>query len=340
MLTNHQWRLRRRPLATVAADDLEWVETPLPPLAEGQVRSRNLYLSLDPTNRLWMSDREQYLPPVGLGEVMRGGVIGVVEESRSARFAPGDLIVPGMGKWETYTQADEAMVHRVRREPGLPLTAYMSVLGTTGVTAYFGLMDIGQPQPGETVVVSAAAGAVGSIVGQIAKIKGCRVIGLAGGPQKCAWLTDELGFDGAIDYKREDIDAALARLCPDGIDVYFENVGGRIMDAVLPHMNNFGRVPLCGLISTYNQEGPVPGPADFARVLMRRLRIQGFIVIDYLPRFAEALTALGGWVGDGRIRWKTQVVDGLENAPAALSRLFTGDHDGKLLVRIADENAV
>ncbi|MFP5305917.1 MAG: NADP-dependent oxidoreductase, partial [Gammaproteobacteria bacterium] len=300
MAANRQWRLRRRPRGAVVADDLEWVESTLPPLADGQVRVRNLLLSLDPTNRLWMSEREQYLPPVGLGETMRGGVLGVVEDSRSERFAPGELVMPAMGAWESYTQADAAQLHRVRREPGLPLTAQLSVLGATGVTAYFGMLDIGRPKAGETVVVSAAAGAVGSVAGQIAKLHGCRVIGIAGGPQKCAWLTDALGFDGAIDYKREDPGAALARLCPEGVDVYFENVGGRIFDAVMPHLNRFARVPLCGLIASYNDDGPVPGPAHFDRVLMRRLRIEGFIVLDYLPRFAEAQAALAGWVREGR----------------------------------------
>jgi hypothetical protein len=337
MPTNRQWILRRRPTADIGPNDLELVERPTPELADGQVLIRTIYLSLDPTNRIWMSDQDQYLPPVEIGDVMRGGVIGVVEQSRSTKFQPGQLVNPGLGGWQDYTVAHEGMVNPVPQIPGLPLTAFMSVLGATGLTAWFGLMDIGKPQPGETVVVSAAAGAVGSIVGQIAKLKGCRVIGIAGGPDKCRWITEELGFDGAIDYKNEDVGAALDRLCPNGIDVDFENVGGAIMDEVIGRMNNFGRVSLCGMISTYNQEGPVPGPRDFARVLMRRLLIKGFIVIDYLPRAGEAMAELAPWVASGQIKWKAHVVDGLENAATAVNRLFTGDHDGKLLVRVSAE---
>jgi NADPH-dependent curcumin reductase CurA len=335
MQTNRQWRLRRRPAGEIGPEDLQFVTAPVPPLQEGQVLIRNLTLSLDPTNRIWMSDQDQYLPPVALGNVMRGGTIGVVEQSRSDRFQPGAVVNPGLAGWEDYTIAAADVVSAVPQIPGVPLTAFQSVLGGTGLTAYFGLMDIGQPKPGETVVVSAAAGAVGSIVGQIAKLQGCRVVGIAGGAAKCRWLTDELGFDGAIDYKAEDVGAALDRLCPHGIDIDFENVGGAIMDAVIARMNNFGRVVLCGMISTYNATGPVPGPADFARVLMRRLLIRGFIVIDYLPRAAEAFGALVPWVVGGQIKWKVDVVDGLENAAEAVKRLFTGAHDGKLLVRIS-----
>jgi NADPH-dependent curcumin reductase CurA len=228
------------------------------------------------------------------------------------------------------------MVTPVPQIPGVPLTAWMSVLGATGLTAWFGLMDIGTPKEGDTVVVSAAAGAVGSIVGQIAKLKGARVVGIAGGPAKCAWLK-EIGFDGAIDYRNEDVGAALDRLCPDGVDVNFENVGGEIMDAVIGRMNNFSRMPLCGMISTYNATDTVPGPSDFARVLMRRILIKGFIVIDYLPRAGEAMAELIPWVASGQLKWKAHVIDGLENAADAVKRLFTGDHDGKLLVQISPE---
>jgi NADPH-dependent curcumin reductase len=335
--TNRQWVLRKRPEGEVQPGDLELAETPLPELADGQVLVRNIYLSLDPTNRIWMSDMDQYMPPVQLGEVMRGGTIGVVEQSRSPRFQPGQIVNPGIGGWQDYTVAQDAMVSPVPLAPGVPLTAYMSVLGMTGFTAWAGLIDIGKPQPGETVVVSAAAGAVGSIVGQIAKLKGARAVGIAGGPDKCRWLTEELGFDAAIDYKNEDVGAALDRHCPNGVDVNFENVGGEIMDAVFNRMNLFGRMPLCGMISGYNQSGPMGGPRDFSRILMKRLTIKGFIVIDYFPRLAEGMAELAGWVMSGQIKWKTHVEDGLENAPAALSRLFTGAHDGKLLVRVSPE---
>ncbi|HEY2659294.1 MAG TPA: NADP-dependent oxidoreductase [Caulobacteraceae bacterium] len=336
-LTNHRWVLRHRPQGEIKPGDLDYVSEPVRELAEGEVLIRNIYLSLDPTNRIWMSDQDQYMPPVEVGAAMRGGSIGVVEASRSAKFKVGDIANPGLGAWERYTIASEFMAQPVRVPPGLPLTAMMSVMGMTGLTAYFGMMDIGQPKAGETVVVSAAAGAVGSVAGQIAKLQGARVIGIAGGDKKCAWLTGELGFDGAVDYKAEDVGAALDRLCPNGIDVNFENVGGEIMEAVYNRMNTYGRMALCGMISGYNRDEPMPGPRDFGRVLMRRLLIKGFIIIDYFPRAGEGFAALGQWVGEGRIKWKDHVVDGLENAVDALGRLFTGDHDGKLLVRVSPE---
>ncbi len=334
---NRQWVLTRRPVGDIAPGDLELRETPVRDLAEGEVLVRTVYLSLDPTNRIWMSDQDQYLPPVQIGEVMRGGGIGVVEESRSDHLKVGDIVNTGLGGWQDYLIAPEGMINPIPRAPGVPLTSYLSALGMTGLTAYFGMVDIGAPKPGETVVVSAAAGAVGSIAGQVAKLQGARVIGIAGGAKKCAWLTDELGFDGAIDYRGEDVGAALDRLCPNGIDVNFENVGGSIMNAVIARMNNYSRMPLCGLISGYNLEGLTPGPEDFGRVLMERILIKGFIVIDYLPRAAEGFAALGAWVAQGKIKWKDHVVDGLENAPDAVKRLFTGDHDGKLMVRVSPE---
>lgn len=336
--TNSAWVLRSRPDSTVSGDDLELVERPVPDLEQNQILVRNVYLSLDPTNRLWMSDRDQYQTPVGIGDVMRGSTVGVVEESTSARFTAGDLVIPAEGGWQLYTVADAATASRVRRRDGVPLTAHLSVLGITGMTAFFGLMDICSPVEGETLVVSAAAGAVGSVVGQIAKIKGARVIGIAGGPEKCKWITDDLGFDAAIDYKNEDVGDALDRLCPDGVDMNFESVGGDIMDAVFSRLNTHGRMALCGLISGYNAEGPFAGPTDFGRILMHRLSIRGFIVTDFLPRAKEALTELGTWVSEGRICWKDHAIDGLENAPDALQRLFRGDHDGKLVVRISPEN--
>ncbi|WP_372958735.1 NADP-dependent oxidoreductase [Marinobacter sp.] len=334
---NQRWVLRKRPEADITAEHLELVTQPVPDLQDGQVLIRNIYLSLDPTHRLWMSDREQYLPPVQVGDVMRGGTLGVVEESRSDRFRAGDIVKPVIGGWEAFTVADGKMVRPVDRHPDIPLSAYMSVLGSTGITAYFGLLDIGNPQPGETLVVSAAAGAVGSIVGQIGKLKGCRVVGIAGGPEKCRWLTDELGFDGAIDYRNEDVPSALDRLCPDGVDIQFENVGGEIMDAIYNRLNLNGRLSLCGMISRYNDEGVMPGPKDFGRVLMKRLTVKGFIVIDYQKRFPEALEALTEWVSKDQLQWKNHVVEGLDNALDGLSLLFTGGNDGKLMVRVSEE---
>ncbi len=337
MNMSKRWVLQRRPQGEIRPGDLALVEEPIRDLEDGEVLVRTVYLSLDPTNRIWMSDQDQYMPPVEIGETMRGGGIGVVERSRSDGFKQGDVVNPGLTGWSTHTIVQGATLNLVPAIPGVPLTAYMSVLGGTGLTGYFGMTDICRPQAGETVVVSAAAGAVGSIAGQIAKKAGARVIGIAGGKAKCDWLTGELGFDGAVDYKNEDVGAALDRLCPDGIDCNFENVGGEIMDSVYSRLNTFGRMAVCGLISTYNDTGPVKGPTDFGRVLMRRLLIKGFIVIEYLPRAAEAFAAMTPLVMSGELKWKAHVEDGLENAVEAVGRLFTGDHDGKLLVRVSPE---
>jgi len=332
-----RWVLRRRPVGEIQPGDLELVEERIRDLEDGEVLVRTLYLSLDPTNRIWMSDQDQYMPPVGLGDTMRGGSLGVVERSRSDRFQQGDVVNTGLGGWTTHVIAGGAALSPAPKLPGVPLTAYMSVLGATGLTAWFGMCEIGQPKPGETVVVSAAAGAVGSIAGQVAKLRGARVIGIAGGASKCDWLTRDLGFDGVIDYKNEDVGAALDRLCPKGIDVNFENVGGDIMHAVVARMNNFGRMPLCGLISTYNDDARPAGPSDFARVLMNRLTIRGFIIIDFLPRAGEAMAELIPWVMAGQLKWKVHVDQGLEGAMDSLQRLFTGDHDGKLLIQVSPE---
>jgi NADPH-dependent curcumin reductase CurA len=336
--TNRQWLLKHRPQGSIARDDLVLHESPVAELQDEEILVRNLYLSLDPTNRIWMSDREQYLPPVGIGDVMRGVTIGRVEASRSAKFNVGDIVQPADGGWQLYTVTKARTTLKLKPQPGIPLTAYLSVLGPTGLTAYFGFLDVCQPNAGETLAVSAAAGAVGSIVGQIAKIKGCRVVGIAGGPDKCRWITEELGFDAAVDYKSEDVGAALDRHCPDGIDMDFENVGGAIMDAVFSRLRRNGRMALCGLISSYNDEGPIPGPTDFGHILMNRLTVRGFIVIDYLPRAREAFADLSQWIAEGRIHWKDHIVEGLDAAPDALQRLFTGNHDGKLLVRISPED--
>jgi NADPH-dependent curcumin reductase CurA len=336
MSTLKRWVLKRRPTGDVQPGDLELVEAPIPELKDGEILIRTVYLSLDPTNRIWMSDQDQYMPPVQIGETMRGGTMGVVEASKSERFQPGQL-VNGLGGWASHVVSDGTMLSGVPQMPGVPITAFMSVLGATGLTAWFGMLDIGQPRAGETVVVSAAAGAVGSIAGQIAKLKGARVIGIAGGRAKCDWLTGELGFDGAIDYKGEDVGQALDRLCPNGVDVNFENVGGAIMDAVMARMNNFGRMALCGMISGYNDDGPPAGPPHFANILMHRLTVRGFIVSDYLPRAGEAMAELIPWVTEGKVKWKVHVDQGLEGAPQSLQRLFTGAHDGKLLVQVSPE---
>lgn len=332
-----RWVLQRRPVGDIQPGDLKLIEEPIRDLADGEVLVRTVYLSLDPTNRIWMSDQDQYMPPVQIGDTMRGGSLGVVERSRSDRFKQGDVVNTGLGGWSSHVIANGAMLMPAPQLPGVPLTAYMSVLGATGLTAWFGMCDIGQPKPGETVVVSAAAGAVGSIAGQIAKLRGARVIGIAGGKAKCDWLTGELGFDGAIDYKNEDVGAALDRLCPNGVDVNFENVGGAVMDAVFNRMNNFARMPLCGMISTYNDDSRPAGPTDFSRILMHRITVRGFIITDYLPRAGEAMAELIPWVMQGQLKWKVHIDQGLEGAMDSLQRLFTGDHDGKLLIQVSPE---
>ncbi len=333
--TNKTWILRRRPVGEIRDGDLELVETPLAPLKEGEIRAKTIYLSLDPTNRIWMSDMDAYLPPVGIGEPMRGGGLAMVVESRHPNLNQGDIINTGLSTWTLFPTLPGEGVTALPKLPGVPMTAFMGPLGVTGMTAYFGLMDIGKPKAGETVVVSAAAGAVGSMVGQIAKIQGCRVVGIAGSDDKCDWLVKTAGFDTAINYKKEDVGAALDKHCPNGIDINFENVGGEIMDAVIARLNDFSRMPLCGLISTYNATGEVPGPVNFANFLMRRTLVKGFIVIDYFPRFPEGIQQMAMWLMEGKIKFETDVVKGLENAPASLERLFSGKNLGKLVVEVS-----
>ncbi len=333
---NRQFKLAARPRGTIKTSDFEYVETEIPKPGPEQALVRNIYLSLDPTNRIWMSDMPQYMPPVQLGEVMRGIGIGQVVESNNPAFAPGDL-VQGLVGWQDYLLIDEKSgMPKLPRELDVPISAFLSGIGMTSQTAYFGLLDVGRPKEGETVVVTAAAGATGSVAGQIAKIKGCRVIGIAGSPEKCAWLKDELGFDAAVNYKDADWKEQLARACPNGIDIDYENVGGEILDAILPLFNLKGRVVLCGLISAYNADKPVPGPYRFDQILMKRLRVEGFIYLDYAPRFGEAMRELAGWLKQGKLKVRETVVEGLENAPTALNRLFDGTNIGKLMIKIAD----
>lgn len=336
---NRQFRLAVRPIGDIKASDFEYREESIPSLTDGAVLVRTIYLSLDPTNRIWMSDMPQYMPPVEIGQVMRGIAIGVVEESKNPNFQRGDL-VSGMLGWQDYTIVPENNISSLSRLPHplpYPLTAFLGPLGSTGWTAYFGLLDIGQPKAGETVVVSAASGAVGSVAGQIAKIKGCRVVGITGSDEKCHWLTQELGFDAAINYKTADLERELAQLCPDGIDVYFDNVGGSILDAVLTKINLFARIPLCGLISTYNATEPVPGPYNYNQILMKRARVQGFIILDYFSRISEAVTDIGQWLNQGKIKYALEIVEGLENAPSAILKLFDGNKKGKLAVKVSEE---
>ena len=331
---NRQLVLCSRPKGLLAPGDLQLTETPLPTISEGQALARVKYLSIDPTMRVWMAV-DTYLPAVPIGEVMRAAGLAEVVESRHKDFKKGDKVV-GLTGLQDYCVIDPAGKRgSFRKVPAIPFisdTAFLGVLGVTGITAYFGMMDIAKPQKGETLVVSAAAGATGSIAGQIGKIQGCRVVGIAGGPEKCKWLTDELGFDAAIDYKQADWKEKLAAATPKGVDINYENVGGEIMHEVLQRMNLHGRVVLCGLISGYTKEDPAL--ESFATILRKRLRVQGFIVLDYLDRFMEAATQLGKWKMFGKLKDRETIVEGLEKTPDAINMLFTGGNIGKTIVKV------
>ena len=330
---NRVWRLRKRPVGDITDDVLSLDEEALPEPSDDQFLFRLNYLSLDPTNRIWMSDMDQYMPPVDLDAPMRGMVCGTVLKSNHPDYPEG-AVVSGIGTWADYQIGPTEIMNPMGDLGAVATVDAFSTFAVVGPTAYFGLLDIGRPKAGEIVVVSAAAGAVGSIVGQIAKIKGCRVIGLAGTPDKCSWIKDELGFDAAINYRAEDVPQALAAACPAGIDVYFDNVGGEILDACLKLMNLGGRIPTCGLISQYNATEPVPGPYNYSMVLMQRLRVEGFIVLDYGDRYPEAIAALGQWMAEGKIKVRTEIVDGLENALQTVKKLYTGANTGKLMIRV------
>jgi len=331
---NRQWRLAARPKGLVGDEHFRWVEEPAPELTEdGQVLVRTLYLSCDPTQRGWMA-RDTYLPAVGLGDVMRSFGVGRVVESRHSDYREGQL-VQGLLGWQDYALLDGASARFSVVPEGVPIPIAMSVLGITGLTAYFGLLEIGRPEAGETVVVSGAAGATGSVAGQIARLKGCRVVGIAGGPDKCRWLVEEARFDAAIDYRSEDVAARLGELCPGGIDIYFDNVGGEILDAALARLAFNGRVVLCGAIADYNRSELGPGPRNYLNLLLQRGRMEGFIILDFLDRAGEAVADLGRWVETGEIRVEVDIQEGLENAPRTLRRLFTGANRGKQLLKIA-----
>jgi NADPH-dependent curcumin reductase CurA len=297
---------------------------------------RNLYISLDPAIRGWMADTPNYMPPIAIDEVIRSSIIGRVEKSNDPAVSEGDVVM-SVGGWEQYTTAPAAGLHKLDTSAGIPLSNFLSVLGTTGLTAYFGFLDVGQPKEGETVLVSAAAGAVGSIVGQIAKLKGCRVVGMAGSEEKCAWLKDSLGFDEVINYKTcGDYQDAINKACPEGVDIYFDNVGGEIFDAALTCLNQFARVAVCGWISTYN-DANAPGPKNLWQLVAKSVRIQGFVVIDYLDQFPAGVGQLAEWVMAGKLQFKEDIVEGLDNILPAFLKLFDGSNQGKLMIHIPEE---
>ena len=337
MTTNHQILLASRPAAEPTPENFRLVETPLPPLQEGQVLVRHHYLSLDPYMRGRMNEGRSYAQPQPLGQVMIGGTVGEVLESRHPGFQPGDPVV-GMGGWQTHAVVDASQPGLLRKVDTrhIPLSAYLGAVGMPGVTAWVGLTDIIAPKAGETMVVSAASGAVGGVFGQLAKARGCRVVGIAGGPQKCAYVVDELGFDACIDYRAhgdlKSMLAALKQACPNGIDGYFENVGGMILDAVMLRMNAFGRIAMCGMIAGYNGQ-PIP-MANPALILVSRLKVQGFIVSERMDLWPAALKELGAAVASGRMKYRETIAEGLASAPEAFIGLLKGRNFGKQLVRL------
>ena len=330
--TNKQVLLANRPTGWVQESDFRIVDSPMPVPPEGGLLIRTLFLSLDPYMRGRMSAAKSYATPVEIGAVMTGGTVGEVIESTHPDYKRGDLVVSSNG-WQQYAVSDGRGLRKIKPGP-VPLGANLGTVGMPGVTAWIGLLDIGQPKPGETVVVSAASGAVGSTVGQLAKIRGCRAVGIAGGKAKCDYVVNELGFDAGVDYKASTFERDLAAATPDGIDVYFENVGGAVSDAVLPRLNNFARIPLCGLIAQYNATEPHPIP-DARPFLSKRIKLQGFICSDTMERWPEALDQLGRWVAEGRIKYRETIAEGLENAPRAFIGMLKGENFGKQLVKVA-----
>ncbi|BAJ82613.1 MULTISPECIES: NADP-dependent oxidoreductase [Acidiphilium] len=329
---SRQFRLIRRPVGLPKRDDFEFRVEPARPPEAGEVMVGVEYISLDPAMRGWMNEGKSYIKPVGLGEVMRAGAIGTVIESRAEGFAAGDVVTGPLGVQSVATLAAKDCL---KVDPSLaPKPLFISTLGMPGMTAYFGLLAVGEPKQGETVVVSAAAGAVGALVGQIAKIQGCRVVGIAGREDKCRYIVDELGFDAAIDYKTESVPDRLRETCPNGIDVYFDNVGGQILDDCLARINLRARIVICGAISQYNSTTPVRGPANYLSLLVNRARMQGMIVFDWADRYPEGMRAMAGWLKEGKLKSREDIVDGLDNFPETLLKLFTGENFGKLVLKV------
>ncbi len=334
---NRQVRLASRPVGLPTRENWSIVDAPMPEPAPGGVLVKTLMLSLDPAMRGWMNEGKSYIEPVGIGEVMRAGGVGRVVASNTPAFAVGDHVSGGFGV-QQYCAFDEAGIRKaglVKIDPSLaPPEKWLNALGMPGMTAYFGLLDVGQPKAGETVVVSGAAGAVGQTVGQVAKIKGCRVVGIAGGADKCAFVVNELGFDACIDYKAGSVRDGLKQHCPKGVDVYFDNVGGDILDTVLTRINRKARIVICGAISQYNNTTPVKGPSNYLSLLVNRARMEGIVVFDYAARYPEAVRDIAGWMKEGRFKSREDVVEGIDTFPETLLKLFEGSNFGKLVLKV------
>jgi len=331
---NHQIRLAARPVGLPKPSDWNHTEELPREPGEGEVLVQVQYLSLDPAMRGWMNEGKSYVPPVGIGEVMRAGGIGTVVASKHPDFKPGDSAVGLLGVQE-YATLPAKQLNKVDTR-AVPAPVWLGTLGMPGMTAYFGLLDIGKPQPGQTVVVSGAAGAVGQVVGQVAKIKGCRVVGIAGGADKCRWVVEQLGFDACIDYKSEDVKKALKQHCPQGVDVYFDNVGGDILDAVLTQLARGARIVICGAISQYNNTTPVKGPSNYMSLLVNRASMTGMVVFDYAPRYGEGVRDMAGWLKEGKMVTKEDIASGgLSAFPETLLKLFRGENTGKLVLQVA-----
>ncbi|WP_194713571.1 NADP-dependent oxidoreductase [Noviherbaspirillum soli] len=338
-LTNQQVRLAARPVGVPKDSDWQHTSEPVRELADGEILVKVIYLSLDPAMRGWMNEGKSYIRPVGIGEVMRAGGIGRVVASKSPKFAVGDTVsgVTGVQQYWIGAADDKAAAFYKVDPSAAPLPKYLNALGMPGMTAYFGLLEVGQPKAGETVVVSGAAGAVGQTVGQVARQRGCRVVGIAGGKEKCDFVVNELGFDACIDYKTGSVKDGLKQHCPNGVDVYFDNVGGDILDAVLTRINMKARIIICGAISQYNNTTPVKGPANYLSLLVNRARMEGIVVFDWADRYPEAAAQMAQWMKDGSFKSREDIVEGLENFPKTLLMLFEGRNFGKLILKVADE---
>ncbi|VVO21346.1 NADP-dependent oxidoreductase [Pseudomonas fluorescens] len=338
-LRNRQLYLHARPSGIPTSDHIHQREVPVRCPAQGQVLIENLYLSMDPAIRGWMSEKANYFVPIALGEAIRGSTLGRIIESRHPDFRVGDHVVGiACNAWEDFSVVGAEQIYKVSTDNGFPLNYHVSIFSAVGLTPYFGVLEIGKPQPGETALISAAAGACGSLAGQIARIKGCRVVGMAGTDEKCRWIVEELGFDAAINYKTcGDLSAAIGKTCPQGVDIFFDNVGGEILDATLLNLNKFARVIFCGAIANYNTETAIPGPYNYWQILAKSATVRGFLSIDFLDQFPQALEQISAWLRDGQLTFAEDIVEGLEHTVEAFSRLFTGENKGKLMVRLRDE---